>query len=212
MVCNLILTVCHVSYRHMTVERHESLIDAIRLCYAKVHEIITSSDVTYVMSQKYASKLMRTCIKQFGAARMACSLEESATLIIGQFLPVWYSLVVQTLSRIQSVTNMNNQLAVIIEMLRSIPIALEVFQDGCEDIFNEMMRIFWNLLCLIRDDNERSTGMSSGGSSSTFLVVLYIVPSQSTAHVLDFTCICAHSHFLVYRGRNRELLWLHQRW
>jgi hypothetical protein len=171
----------------MTVERHESLIDAIRLCYGKVHEIITSTDVTYVMSQKYSSKLMRICIGHFGAARMACSLEESATLIIGQFLPVWYSLVVQTLSRIQSVTDMKNQLAVIIEMLRSIPIALEVFQDGCEDIFNEMMRIFWSLLCLIRDDNERSSEMTSGGSSTTCSIVLYIIPSQSTAHVLHLT-------------------------
>jgi hypothetical protein len=196
----------------MTVERHESLIDAIRLCYGKVHEIITSTDVTYIMSQKYSSKLMRICIGQFGAARMACSLEESATVIIGQFLPVWYSLVVQTLSRIQSVTDMNNQLAVIIEMLRSIPVALEVFQDGCEDIFNEMMRIFWNLLCLIRDDNERSSGMTSGDSSSTCLLVLYNVPSQSTAHVLDLTCIFSHYYFLVSRGRNRESMWLHQRW
>ena len=95
---------------------------------------------------------------------MACSLEDSATIVIGQFLPVWYSLVVQTLSRIQSVNDINTQLAVIMEMLRSIPIALEVFQEGCEDLFNEMMRIFWNLLCLIRDDNERSSVMTSGVS------------------------------------------------
>jgi hypothetical protein len=196
----------------MTVERHESLIDAIRLCYGKVHEIITSSDVTYTMSQKYSSKLMRICIGQFGAARMACSLEESTTVIIGQFLPVWYSLVVQTLSRIQSVKDMNKQLAVMIEMLRSIPMALEVFQDGCEDIFNEMMRIFWSLLCLIRDDNERSTGMTSGGSSTTFLLVLYIACSQSRAHVLDLTCIFSLYCFLVSRGRSRESMWIHQRW
>ena len=175
----------------MTVERHESLIDAIRLCYGKVHEIITSSEVTYIMSQKYSSKLMRICIGQFGAARMACSLEESATVIIGQFLPVWYSLVVQTLSRIQSVTDMNNQLAVIIEMLRSIPIALEVFQDGCEDIFNEMMRIFWSLLCLIRDDNERSNGMTSGWSSTTCLFVLNIAPNK--LHLTSLT-LPAYSH------------------
>ena len=144
------------------MKRHESLIDAIRLCYGKVNEVIVSSDVTYVLSQKYSSKLMRICIEQFGAARMACSFEESATTVIGQFLPVWYRLVVQTLSRIQSVNDINTQLAVIMEMLRSIPIALEVFQDGCEDLFNEMMRIFWNLLCLIRDDNERSSVMTSG--------------------------------------------------
>ena len=161
------------------MKRHESLIEAIRLCYGKVHEIVVSSDITNVLPQKYSSKLMRICIEQFGAARMACSLEESATIIIGQFLPVWYSLVVQTLNRIQSVTDINTQLAVIIEMLRSIPIALEFFQEGCEDLFNEMMRIFWNLLCLIRDDNERSAvGVMSGMRGTTFLIVLHISPSQ----------------------------------
>lgn len=159
------------------MKRHESLIDAIQLCYGKVHEVMVSSDVTYVMSQKYSAKLMRICIEQFGAARMACSLEESATIVIGQFLPVWYSLVVQTLSRIQSVNDINTQLAVIMEMLRSIPIALEVFQDGCEDLFNEMMRIFWNLLCLIRDDNDRSSVMTSGVCDvrdTISLIVLYV--------------------------------------
>lgn len=95
---------------------------------------------------------MRLCIQKLGDARMACGLNEASNSVIAQFLPVWSKLVVQILGGIKSIIDITSKIAAIIELLRSVSIALEAFPDDCEEVFPDCMRIAWNLLCPIRDD------------------------------------------------------------
>ena len=97
---------------------------------------------------------MRLCIQKLGDARMACGLNEASNSVIAQFLPVWSKRVVQILSGINSITDIASKLAAILELLRSVSIALESFPDDCEEVFPDCMRLSWNLLCPIRDDNN----------------------------------------------------------
>ena len=130
----------------------ESLIEIIRQCYRQVHVMVASADQLNIQLLRYSSKLMRLCIQKLGDARMACGLNESSTSVLAQFLPVWSKLVVQLLGGISSIKDISSKLPAILELLRSVSIALETFPDDCEEVFPDCMRISWNLLCSVRDD------------------------------------------------------------
>lgn len=112
------------------------------------------SATTNPQALRYSSKLLRICIQKFGAARMACGLDEGAVTMIEQFLPSWLALVTQTFASIHSVAEMISKLGVILELLRSVTLACEAFPDDCEASFSDLMRISWGILCLIRDHDE----------------------------------------------------------
>jgi hypothetical protein len=158
---------------------HESLIEVIRLCYLKIQEIMIVSAVTNPQALRYSSKLLRICIQKFGAARMACGLDESAVTVIEHFLPSWLTLVTQMFAGIHSVADVISKLGVILELLRSVSLAREAFPDECEASSSDLMRISWGILCLIRDRGESPhLGQSSrqgAVNSSGIAVTLFCV-------------------------------------
>jgi hypothetical protein len=169
---------------------HESLIELIRLCYVKIQEIMSVSAVTNPQALRYSSKLLRICIQKFGAARMACGLDEAAVTVIEQFLPSCLKLVTQIFAGIHNIADMISKLGVILELLRSVSIAREAFPDECEASFSDLMRISWGILCLIRDHAESANlGQSSrqGTANSVYALLdgSHVISCLTTVMILE---------------------------
>lgn len=167
---------------------HESLIELIRLCYGRVQEIMSVTVAAMVNPQalRYSSKLIRICIQKFGAARMACGLDESAITVIEKFLPSWLTLVTQIFTGIRSVADMISKLVVILELLRSASLACEAFPDECEAAFSDLMRISWEILCLIRDHGEK-TALGQTPRNGEFRRTLSIINALLLLRVIDMS-------------------------